>query len=157
MIIREMGYQRPSWDETYMDMCETLTKRSVCLYVNTACIIVDPIDHQLISIWYNWPSKWDVHCTKVWCSRFINWILQKHSDLCRWAHAEINALVQASGKTKWMTMYTTYTPCNNCAKSIVNAWISRLVYKVAYGEPQYVERILWYLNRLWVETVLYND
>lgn len=152
-----MNYKRPSWDDTYMEMCETLTKRSVCLYVNTACIIVDPNDHQLVSIGYNWPSKWDVHCTKVWCSRFVDWVLQKHSDLCRWAHAEINALVQASWKTKGMTMYTTYTPCNNCAKSIVNSWISRLVYKVAYGDPQYVERILWYLNRLWVETVFYND
>ncbi|PIO05380.1 hypothetical protein COT47_05085, partial [Candidatus Woesearchaeota archaeon CG08_land_8_20_14_0_20_43_7] len=53
------------------------------------------------------------------------------------AHAEENSIVQAAYNgvsTKGATMYTTFTPCSNCAKLIINAGIVRVVARIEYPD-----------------------
>jgi len=55
----------------------------------------------------------------------------------RTIHAETNAIIQAAlhgVSTRGCTCYVTHFPCLNCAKALVNAGISRLVYSVAYRQ-----------------------
>lgn len=148
---------RPTWDEVYINILEQIAQRSTCLYVNTAAIIVDPNSHNIVWIWYNGPCKWDVHCTDVGCAKIIDWIEHKHADLCRGAHAELNAIVNCSVDTRWLTMYALLSPCNNCAKHIVNAGIKKFVYKKTYLNKEYEYKILDFMSRLWVEVVEFKS
>jgi len=145
-----------SWDNSFMEICETIVKRSHCLYVKAAVLIVDPETNNIISIWYNWPARWDVHCDKVWCAKIVDGVMCDHKDLCRWAHAEINAMVKCPMNTKGKIMYSTVSPCNNCAKAIVNSGIKKFVYKNSYEDPNYKKEVLDYMKRLWIEVVKYN-
>lgn len=57
----------------------------------------------------------------------------KRGELCRALHAEENAIRQVNQKnSKGMTLYTTDSPCENCAKSIYQSNISRIVYIEEY-------------------------
>ena len=47
-------------------------------------------------------------------------------------HAELNALLQAETNTHGATLYTLYSPCRQCAKSIISAKIVKVVYYEKY-------------------------
>lgn len=50
-------------------------------------------------------------------------------------HAEQNALLQAASMgvpCEGATMYVTCQPCNTCAKMIINAGITRVIYEGDY-------------------------
>ena len=56
-------------------------------------------------------------------------------ELCRGVHAEQNAVVQAAYfgvSVKGATIYTTTYPCSMCAKILINAGISEIVYDEGY-------------------------
>jgi dCMP deaminase len=58
-------------------------------------------------------------------------------ELCRGAHAEQNAIIQAAGSGTNMegaTMYCTDSPCSTCTKMIINAGIRRLVLGKKYPD-----------------------
>lgn len=44
-------------------------------------------------------------------------------------HAEINAVLNASQSLQGCTLYTSLFPCSNCAKTIVQAGINKIVYQ----------------------------
>ena len=55
-------------------------------------------------------------------------------------HAEINALVKCDYNfSKKKHMYLTHSPCRNCAKLIVNADISRVIYDNLYRDSSGLE------------------
>jgi len=47
-------------------------------------------------------------------------------------HAELNAILQAEHSVVGATLYTLYSPCRQCAKSIIAARVSRVVYHEQY-------------------------
>ena len=54
---------------------------------------------------------------------------------CLCSHAEENSIVQAACygiAVKGATLYTTYSPCLQCAKMIINAGISEVIYYQHY-------------------------
>ena len=58
-------------------------------------------------------------------------------ELCYAVHAEQNAIIQAARlgiKIGGATLYCTHQPCVICAKMIINAGISRVVYKEGYPD-----------------------
>ncbi len=63
-------------------------------------------------------------------------------EMCYATHAEQNAIIQVARlgiSTEGATLYCTHQPCNMCAKMIVNAGISRVVYEQGYPDPFAVE------------------
>ena len=59
-------------------------------------------------------------------------------ELCRGLHAEQNVIIQAAlhgVSTKGSILYCTHKPCSLCAKMIINAGISRIVYQNPYPDP----------------------
>lgn len=136
---------RPSWDTTYMNMCDVLAERSTCLRIQTASVIVK--HNVIVSVGYNGTASGQQHCCDYWreiCSdqniqdfiqtdffykRHHEW--SNHNEL----HGEMNAILFA-GKNgislKDATIYTIYSPCINCAKAILTAGIKRVVYKTLY-------------------------
>lgn len=55
-------------------------------------------------------------------------------------HAEVNALVKLDFNfPKGKHMYVTHSPCKDCAKLIINAGITRVVYQTLFREPDGLE------------------
>lgn len=120
--------QRPSWDETFMDICRVIAKRSTCLKLQTAAVLVK--DTNIVSIGYNGTPSKMTHCNVHFSDTPTEVFQQIHHDwsVANELHAEMNALLQCYGDTRNSTMYTIYSPCINCAKCIVAAKIARVVY-----------------------------
>ena len=140
---------RPDWHTTFMNITRELSKRSLCLKIKTAAIIVK--NTQIIAMGYNGTfSKTTECCDKwkeVWQKRkeqimtFKEWIISdefkdSHRD---WSakeeiHAEANALSNISKKdSKDCILYTLYSPCDTCAKEIINYGIKHVYYRIKYS------------------------
>jgi dCMP deaminase len=131
---------RPDWDHYFMGIAEQVKMRCNCMSAKKGAIIVK--DKMIVSTGYNGTPKGIQHCTEGGCQRCTSRHLGKiksgvYSEPCICAHAEENAIVQAAYNgttTKGARMYTTFTPCTNCAKLIINAGIIEVVARVNYPD-----------------------
>lgn len=65
-------------------------------------------------------------------------------EMCYATHAEQNAIIQAARlgiSIEGATLYCTHQPCAVCAKMIVNAGITRVVYEQGYPDSFAVEML----------------
>lgn len=136
-----MSENRPSMDKYFMEIALMVSKRSTCLRHKNGVVLVR--DKHIISTGYNGAPSGMPHCNEVGCLREKNMIPSgERHELCRGAHAEANAIVQAAlhgTSTKGATMYTTHRPCSFCAKLIVNAKIKEVVYFFPYPDKLALE------------------
>lgn len=134
---------RPSWDEYYMELVEVVKKRSTCLRRQVGAIIVK--DKRIISTGYNGAPMNCRHCEEIGCLRAeLNIPSGQRHELCRAIHAEQNALVQAAYagiSVKDSIMYVTTQPCVLCAKMIINAGISKIMFKGDYPDELAMEML----------------
>ncbi len=121
--------KRPTWDEYFMKIAHLVAERSTCMRRRVGAIIVK--DKRIVSTGYNGAPRGLRHCLEVGCLREQMGIPSgERQELCRGAHAEQNAIIQAAssgGSMEGATMYCTTAPCSTCSKMIVNAGIRRLV------------------------------
>jgi len=126
-----------SWDEYFMQIAYLVAQRSKCLRRKVGAVIVK--DRRILSTGYNGPPKGFPHCSEIGCIRdALNMASGSRHELCWGLHAEQNAIIQAAVfgvSIKGATMYVTNYPCIICAKMIVNAEISELVYAEGYPDP----------------------
>ncbi len=132
---------RPSWDEYFAEMLNTVKKRSTCLRRDVSAIIVK--DNRIISTGYNGSPKGVKHCEELGCLREQMGVPsgQRH-ELCRGIHAEQNAIVQAAVygvSIKDATIYISHSPCVLCAKMIINAGIKHVKYLEGYPDESSYE------------------
>ena len=128
---------RPSWDEYFMQMAELTAQRSTCLRRQVGAIIVK--EKHIIATGYNGAPKGLPHCEELGgCLREKLEIPSgERHELCRALHAEQNAIIQAAtlGQSiEGATIYITHQPCIICAKTIINAGISRIVIRRGYPD-----------------------
>lgn len=113
---------RPSRDHTLMAIATAVSERSTCNRAHVGAVISR--GSRVISTGYNGsPSGMD-HCPSP-----------EEPGCTRTVHAETNAIVFAARygiSTDGCTLYTTVSPCVECAKLIINAGIVRVVYKEPY-------------------------
>lgn len=126
--------RRPSWDEYFMKMAFLVAERSTCLRRKVGAVIVK--DKRILTTGYNGAPRGLKHCSEVGCLRErLNIPSGQRHELCRGAHAEQNAIIQAaiSGiSIEGGTLYTTNCPCVLCTKMLINAGIDRIVYAEDY-------------------------
>ncbi len=119
---------RPDWDTYFLDITLDVSKRSTCLRAQVGAIIVK--DKRILTTGYNGAPKGLPHCLDEGCE-----ILDGHC--VRSLHAEQNALMQAAQygvPLEGGTIYTTHQPCQVCAKMIINAGLTRVVYAGQYPD-----------------------
>ncbi len=139
---------RPNWDNIFMENIIIFAKRSLCLKLQTAAIVV--YNTQILSIGYNGTFSKSLECNNYWYQFYLNNIINityeqflssdKFASLHReWSlsnevHAEANALKWITPNTdnKYYIMYSLYSPCNLCAKEIITYGIKKFVYKYKY-------------------------
>ena len=121
---------RPSWDETWLTVADTVAKRSRCTRAQMGAAIVSH-DQHIVATGYNgpsanWPETGD--CIN-WCERAKgNAPLDNLYDACPAVHAEANALLYVDrSRSEGGTIYITSVPCTQCAKLISNSGIRRVV------------------------------
>ena len=112
---------RPTWDQLWMRIAKTISERSCDSTMKVGAIIVSDDNTQLLSLGYNGnyaggPNTRDSQVPGE--SGFI--------------HAEVNCLLKLDyNNPKRKIMYVTHSPCVMCAKAIINAGVSEVV----YGQP----------------------
>jgi dCMP deaminase len=138
---KEDKCMRPSWDEYFMEIVELIKTRSTCLRRQVGALIVK--DKRILASGYNGAPVGCKHCSEIGCIREeLNIPSGQRHELCRAIHAEQNAIVQAaySGTSvKGAIMYITHKPCVLCAKMIINAGISKVVFKGDYPDELAME------------------
>ena len=127
---------RPTWDEYFMEITRLVARRSTCLRRQVGAVLVK--DKNILSTGYNGAPSGVAHCLDVGCLREQMGIPSgERHELCRGLHAEQNAIVQAAkhgSNINGATLYCTTMPCIICAKMLINAGISRIVYETGYPD-----------------------
>lgn len=117
---------RPSFSEYWMKIAELTATRSTCDRAHVGCVLVR--DNRQISAGYNGSITKQPHCCDVGC-------LVVNNHCVRTTHAEISSLITAARhgvSVLGCAAVITHFPCWNCFKSLLNAGISKIVFKQLY-------------------------
>ena len=132
----------------YLDIAETVCKRSTCLRRLYGAIIVK--DDEIIATGYNGAPRGRKNCVDMGrCLRDeLNIPSGERYELCRSVHAEANAIISAARKdcigatmylagrnAKTGALLTDTTSCSMCRRLIINSGIERIVCRT--GENEY--------------------
>lgn len=139
---------RPDWDTYFLMIAYVTATRATCNRKHVGAVIVDA-DRRIVSGGYNGAPSGQPECDVVGHElRKIN-----GRDSCvRTIHAESNALDRAKVDLRGCAIYVTVTPCYECAKRIVNAGITRIVYAEHYAS-QNTDLVVELCERAGVELV----
>ena len=126
-----------------MDITRLVAKRSTCTRRAVGAVIEK--DRRVLATGYNGAPSHVRHCSEVGCLREQMEVPSgERHELCRGIHAEQNAIIQAAlhgVSIKGATLYCTNQPCSICAKMIINAGISRIIYESGYADPLALEML----------------
>jgi dCMP deaminase len=132
---------RPSADEYFLKIASVVAERATCRRHHVGAVAVR--DKHILSTGYNGAPSGLPDCLELGCLRDARGIPSgTRQELCRGIHAEQNAIIQASlhgVNLEESTIYCTHTPCNLCAKMLVNARIKRYVSFGHYDDDSFVE------------------
>src|SRR3989339_1624501 len=126
---KSLAYSRPSWDEYFLKLALLVAERSTCLRHHVGAVLVR--ERRILSTGYNGAPSGLKDCLELGCLRDELGIPSgERHEICRGIHAEQNVIIQAAlhgVSLEGATIYCTHTPCNLCAKMLVNARIKRFV------------------------------
>ena len=149
---------RPSWDETWLSVAETIAQRSRCTRAKMGSVIVSS-DQHIVATGYNGPAaSWpESGSCDQWCDRAKGSTgLGSEYVGCPAIHAEANALMYVDrSRSLGGTIYIVSPPCDHCAKLISNSGLARVVCRVSDADshrnpPQVIE----YLRKCQIEVVV---
>ncbi|MEI6971628.1 MAG: dCMP deaminase family protein [bacterium] len=132
--MKHVKLKRPDWHTYFMNIARVVATRSNCLRRQVAAVIVK--DTRIISTGYNGTPRGVRNCCDGGCPRCAG-DSPSGADLgeCICSHAEENAIVQAAChgiSVEGAALYCMASPCLICAKMIINAGISEVVYEDDY-------------------------
>lgn len=156
--MEEQKNTRPTWDQYFMEIANTVATRATCDRGRSGCVIAR--DKQILVTGYVGSPRGLPHCDEV------GHLMKKvyHEDgritqhCMRTVHAEQNAICQAARlgiPLQGATIYCRMTPCRTCAMLIINCGISRVVCERKYHDSQESEE-MFRLSGLTLEYV-YNE
>ena len=120
-----------------MSITEMVASRSTCLRRRVGAILVK--EKRILATGYNGAPAGLPHCEVVGCLRENSHIPSgTRHELCRGLHAEQNAILQAAHygiSIAGSVLYCTNKPCVICAKMIINAGITQVIYGEGYNDP----------------------
>ncbi len=126
---------RPPWDDYFMEIANTVSKRATCDRGRSGCVIVR--DRQILVTGYVGSPIGLPHCDDV--GHQLKKVFHEDGSFTthcvRTVHAEQNAICQAARKgvsIDGATLYCRMTPCRVCAMLIINCGIKRVVCERKY-------------------------
>jgi dCMP deaminase len=129
-----LSFSRPDWDDYFMGIARVVASRSNCVKRKVAAVVTR--DRRIISTGYNGTPRGTTNCNEGGCPR-CNDLAPGGTrlDECLCSHAEENAITQAAYhgvSLKGGTIYTTFSPCLQCTKMIINSGLSQVIYQSDY-------------------------
>lgn len=121
---------RPDRDEWLMRLAVVVSTRGTCTRAQVGAVISR--EGRIIATGYVGAPAGLPHCTEEGC------VLGPHGGCSRTVHAESNAIAFAARfgtSTDGAELHSTHSPCDNCAKSIINSGIRRVVFEHEYRDP----------------------
>lgn len=113
-----------SWDEYFMGVSILSGRRSKDPSTQVGACIIDE-DKRIVATGYNGAPRGIDDEDFPW-SREGDFLDTKYAYVC---HAELNAILNSSKESlKNCTIYVALFPCNECAKSIIQSGIKKVVY-----------------------------
>ena len=135
------GLNRPDSDEYFLKIAAVVAERATCRRHHVGAVAVR--NKHILSTGYNGAPSGARDCLELGCLRDELKIPSgTRHEICRGIHAEQNVIIQASlhgVSLEGSTIYATHTPCNLCAKMLVNAKIKRLVTFGSYNDSSFTE------------------
>ena len=127
------------WDQRFMKMADEIATWSSCYQANRKIGAVIVKDKRIMTTGYNGAPSGIRSCVErgECLRRKLDIPSGTKHELCYAIHAEQNAIIQAARLgicIKDATLYCTHQPCVICSKIIVNAGISRIVYRKPYPD-----------------------
>jgi dCMP deaminase len=137
-------FERPGWDEYFMNIAGVVAMRSNCVKRKVAAVIT--LDRRIISTGYNGTPRGVRNCNEGGCPRCNSFAPGgTNLDDCLCSHAEENAITQAAYhgvSVRGATLYTTLCPCLMCTKMIINSGVVEVVYNADYPVGEVSLRLL---------------
>jgi dCMP deaminase len=152
---------RPSWDQVWMDVADTIAKRSRCSRAQIGAVLVSA-NQRIASTGYNGPAatlEVEGDCID-WCPRAQGIVpLDNLYDTCPSIHAEANALLYVDrSRIEGGTIYITDVACLQCAKLVSNSGVAKVVMRVgskaAHRKP---EATIDYLKNCNIDVTILED
>ena len=136
--------QRPTWDEYFMEVANTVAKRASCDRGRSGCVIAR--NKQILVTGYVGSPRGLPHCDEVGhLMKSVQHEDGRISQHCvRTVHAEQNAICQAARlgiSLEGGTLYCRMTPCRTCAMLIINCGIRRVVCERKYHDGKESEEM----------------
>lgn len=137
-------YIRPSWDEYFIEIMKSVSKRATCDRGRASSVFVR--DKQILVTGYVGSPIGLPHCDEVG-HQMKKTIHEDGSitDHCvRTVHAEQNAICQAARRgvsLEGSTVYVNMTPCRVCAMLLINSGIKRIVAEKKYHAGKESEKM----------------
>lgn len=137
-------YVRPSWDDYFLEIADTVAKRATCNRGRSGCVIAR--GRQILVTGYVGSPAGLPHCDEVG-HQFRKLIHEDGSvtqHCVRTVHAEQNAICQAAKlgvSIEGATLYCRMTPCRTCAMLIINCGIERVVCEKRYHAGKDAEEL----------------
>jgi dCMP deaminase len=138
--------KRPSKDEYYIGIAESVCKRSPCIRRQFGAIIVR--EDAVVSTGYNGPARGVINCLQAGCLKDEKDIPSYEGyDHCPAVHAEENSIINAArngSRVRGGTLYLAGQdyetgepiagkPCDRCKRTIINAGIEQVVTRNSEG------------------------
>lgn len=143
---------RPSFDEVYMEVVSTISRRSTCLRKKVGAVIT--IDRRILSHGYNGVPSGHPHCIDTGVCLKDKAGTEEYKACL---HAEQNAICQCAKRglsVDGATLYVNADVCITCAKLMVASGITRCVVQRDHkGNSNGIEL----LKRSGVEVVEWNS
>jgi len=124
----EEAYERPSWDEYFMEVCNAIAKRATCDRGRSGCVIAR--DNQILATGYVGAPAGLLHCDEV--GHQLKKTVHEEGSITqhcvRTVHAEQNAICQSAKRGVGIagaTLYCRMTPCRTCASLLSMTMLSR--------------------------------
>lgn len=143
----------------YLDIAETVLKRSTCIRRQFGAVIVK--NDEIISTGYNGSPRGRKNCSDIGlCIRSkLNIPRGERYELCRSVHAEQNAIISASrneliGSTIYLACHDAITqnldgnvePCSMCRRFIINAGIDKVIIRTTSTDFKTINVNDWIIN-----------
>lgn len=128
-------HERPSWDAYFMQIAHLVATRATCPRRSVGALLVK--SRRILATGYNGAPRGISHCPAGGPDHEWPEGCMRAGHCIRSLHAEQNALLQAAMigvPCEGATIYVTCQPCNSCAKMIINAGITHVIYEGEYPD-----------------------
>jgi dCMP deaminase len=126
--------ERPSWTDYFLNIAQAVSLRSHDAETQVGTVIVDENKRILATGYNGFPPGSEDHLLP-------NLRPDKYPFI---VHAELNAIAASRQDLRNSSLYSTHSPCRECAKAIITAGIKTVTFRNAYknDDHEFVEKFL---------------